>query len=157
VSFRISVASLIFSLENMSIAVSAVLKSPTISAFPSISPFVSVSTWFFTFCFWLCWVCISACELSPAAVQGLHVAMHRPPLLQSTSSREHGLSSCSMWDLSFPNQDLNLHPLHCKVDSEPLDHLYSWDCFIYTCSGTCSYCYPKCKFICLIHSEVKQY
>ena len=43
VSFRISVALLIFHLEDLSIDVSGVLKSPTLIVFPSISPFMSVS------------------------------------------------------------------------------------------------------------------
>ena len=43
VPFRISVALLIFSLEALSIDVSEVLKSPTVIAFPSVSPFMSVS------------------------------------------------------------------------------------------------------------------
>ena len=43
VSFRISVALLIFCLEDLSIDVSGVLKSPIIIVFPSVSPFTSVS------------------------------------------------------------------------------------------------------------------
>ena len=43
VSFRISVALLVFCLEDLSINVSGVLKSPTMTVFPSISPFMSVS------------------------------------------------------------------------------------------------------------------
>ena len=43
VSFRISVALLIFCLENLSIDVSGVLKSPSISVLPSISSFMFVS------------------------------------------------------------------------------------------------------------------
>ena len=43
VSFRISVALLIFCLVDLSIDVSGVLKSPTITVVPSISPFTSVS------------------------------------------------------------------------------------------------------------------
>ena len=43
VSFRISVALLIFCLEDLSIDVSGVLKSPNIIVFPSISPFMSAS------------------------------------------------------------------------------------------------------------------
>ena len=46
VSFRISFALLILSLEDLSIDVSGVLKSPTIIVFPSISPFMSVSICF---------------------------------------------------------------------------------------------------------------
>ena len=42
-SFRISVALLIFCLEDLSIDVSGVLMSPTMIVFPSISPFMSVS------------------------------------------------------------------------------------------------------------------
>ena len=42
-SFRISVALLIFCLEDLSIYVSGVVKSPTIIVFPSISPFMSVN------------------------------------------------------------------------------------------------------------------
>ena len=43
VSFRISVALWIFCLEDLSIGVSGVLRSPTIFVFPSISPFMSVN------------------------------------------------------------------------------------------------------------------
>ena len=43
VSFRISVALLVFCLEDLSMDVSGVLKSPTMIVFPSISPFMSVS------------------------------------------------------------------------------------------------------------------
>ena len=43
ISFRISVALLIFCLEDLSIDVSGVLKSPTVVVFPSISPFMSVN------------------------------------------------------------------------------------------------------------------
>ena len=43
VLFRISVALLIFDLEDLSIDVNGVLKSPTITVFPSVSPFMSVS------------------------------------------------------------------------------------------------------------------
>ena len=42
VSFRISVALLIFYLEDLSIDVSGMLKSPTLIVFPSISPLMSV-------------------------------------------------------------------------------------------------------------------
>ena len=42
VSFRVSIALLIFCLEDLSIDVSGVLKSPTIILFPSISHFMSV-------------------------------------------------------------------------------------------------------------------
>ena len=48
-SFRISVALLIFCLEDLSIDVSGALNSPTIIVFPSISPFISVSI----FCMYL--------------------------------------------------------------------------------------------------------
>ena len=43
VSFRISVALLIFCLEDLSIDVNGVLKSPTMIVFQSISPFLSVN------------------------------------------------------------------------------------------------------------------
>ena len=43
VSFRISVDLLIFCLEDLSIDVSGVLKSPSMIVFPSFSPFMSVS------------------------------------------------------------------------------------------------------------------
>ena len=43
VSFRISVALLVFCLEDLSIDVSGVLKSPTLIVFPSISPFMSAN------------------------------------------------------------------------------------------------------------------
>ena len=41
VSFRISVALLVFCLDYLSIAVRGVLRSPTMIVFPSISPFIS--------------------------------------------------------------------------------------------------------------------
>ena len=43
VSFRISVALLVFWLEDLSIAVRGVLRSPTKLVFSSISPFMSVN------------------------------------------------------------------------------------------------------------------
>ena len=43
VSFRISIALLIFCLKDLSIDVNGMLKSPTIIVFPSISPFMSVT------------------------------------------------------------------------------------------------------------------
>ena len=43
VSFRISVALLVFCLEDLSIDVSRVLKSPAMIVLPSISPFMSVN------------------------------------------------------------------------------------------------------------------
>ena len=43
VSFRISVALLVFCLEDLSIGVSGVLRSPTMIVFPSISLFMSVN------------------------------------------------------------------------------------------------------------------
>ena len=43
VSFRISVALLNFCLEDLSTVVSGVLKSPTTTVFPSISPFIPFS------------------------------------------------------------------------------------------------------------------
>ena len=46
VSFRISIALLIFCIEDLFINVSEVLNSPTIIVFSSISPFMSVSTCF---------------------------------------------------------------------------------------------------------------
>ena len=46
VSFRISVTLLIFFLEDLSIDVSGVLKSPTAVVFPSVSPFMPVSIFY---------------------------------------------------------------------------------------------------------------
>ena len=43
VSFRISVASLVFCLEDLSIDVRGVLRSPTMIVFSSMSPFMSVN------------------------------------------------------------------------------------------------------------------
>ena len=43
VAFRISVALLVFCLEDLSVGVSGVLRSPTMIVFPSISPLMSVS------------------------------------------------------------------------------------------------------------------
>ena len=43
VSFRNSVALLVFCLEDLTMDVSGVLKSPTMLVFPSISPFMSVN------------------------------------------------------------------------------------------------------------------
>ena len=51
VSFRIAVALLILCLEDLSIAVSRVLKSPTRIVFPSVSAFMSVS---------ICCMCLGA-------------------------------------------------------------------------------------------------
>ena len=46
VSFWFSVALLIFYLEDLSLDVSGVLKSPTIIVFPSASPFMSINIYF---------------------------------------------------------------------------------------------------------------
>ena len=46
VSFRLSVALLVFCLEDLSIDVRGVLRSPTMIVFPSISPFMSVNICF---------------------------------------------------------------------------------------------------------------
>ena len=43
VSFRISVALLVFCLEDLSIDMSGVLMSPTVIVFPSVSAFMSVN------------------------------------------------------------------------------------------------------------------
>ena len=57
VSFRISVALLIFGLGDLSINVSRMLKSPTIIVFPSISPFISVVLCIWGLLYWvhICW------------------------------------------------------------------------------------------------------
>ena len=55
-SLRISVVSLIFFLEDLSIDVSGVLKSPTIIVFPSISPFMSG-------CSYIRGICIDDCNI----------------------------------------------------------------------------------------------
>ena len=83
--------------------------------------------------FWLCWVFVSARGLSPVAVSGGHsssrcagLSLSRPLLLRSTGSRRAGSvvvahgASCSVACGIFPDQGLNLCPLHWQADSQPL-------------------------------------
>ena len=85
--------------------------------------------------FWLCWVFVSVRELSLVAVSGGHsssryagLALSRPLLLQSTSSRRAGSvvvahgPSCSAACGIFPDQGSNPCPLHWQADSQPLRH-----------------------------------
>ena len=85
--------------------------------------------------FWLCWVFVYVRGLSPAAASGGHsssrcvgLSLSWPLLLRSTGSRRagsvvvaHGLS-CSEARGIFPDQGLNLCPLHWQADSQPLCH-----------------------------------
>ena len=85
--------------------------------------------------FWLCWVFISVCGLSPVAASGGHsssrctgLSLSRPLLLRSTGSRvagsvvvAHG-PSCSMACGILPDQGANPCPLHRQADSQPLRH-----------------------------------
>ena len=85
--------------------------------------------------FWLCWVFVSVLGLSLVAASGGHsslwcvsLSLSRPLLLQSTGSRcagsvvvAHG-PSCSTACGIFPDQALNLCPLHWQADSQPVHH-----------------------------------
>ena len=94
-----------------------------------------LSTFFFFFNLWLCWVFVSVRELSLLAASGGHsssrctgLSLSRPLLLQSTGSRRAGSvivahgPSCSGACGIFPDQGSNLCPLHWQADSQPLCH-----------------------------------
>ena len=83
--------------------------------------------------FWLCWVFVSVWGLSLVVASGDHssswcagLSLSRPILLRSTSSRHAGSAvvahgpSCSAACGIFPDQGLNLCPLHWQADSQPL-------------------------------------
>ena len=85
--------------------------------------------------FWLCWDFVSVRGLSPVVASGGHssspcagLSLSRPLPLRSTGSRRagsvlvaHGLS-CSVACEIFPDQGMNLCPLHWQADSQPLRH-----------------------------------
>ena len=101
--------------------------------------FGRVGSFFFKFYlfiyFWVCWVFVSVRGLSLVAASGGHssswcagLSLSQPLLLRSTGSRcegsvivAHG-PSCSAACGIFPNQGLNLCPLHWQADSQPLRH-----------------------------------
>ena len=95
VSFKISVA-LIFCLEDLSIDVSRVLKSPTIIVL-SVFPFMYISIFFLFkfiyFYFWLRWVFVAARGLSLVAANGgvLVFAVHGLLIAVASLVAEHGL------------------------------------------------------------------
>ena len=85
--------------------------------------------------FWLCWVFVSVRGLSPVVASGGHsssrctgLSVSRPLPLRSTGSRHAGSvvvahgPSCSTACGIFPDQGLNLCPLHWQADSQPLCH-----------------------------------
>ena len=91
-----------------------------------------------------CWVFVSVQGLSLVAASGGHsssrcagLSLSRPLLLRSTSSRRTGSvvvahgPSCSMACGIFPDQGLNLCPLHWQADSQPLRHQGSPNCFFF--------------------------
>ena len=84
---------------------------------------------------WLCWVFVSVRGLSPVAASRGHsssrcasLSLSRRLLLRSTGSRRAGSvivaqgPSCSAACGIFPDQGLNLCPLHWQADSQPLRH-----------------------------------
>ena len=84
---------------------------------------------------WLCWVFVSVRGLSLVVACGGHsssrcadLSLSRPLLLRSTGSRRSGSvvvahgPSCSAARGIFPDQGLNLCPLHWQTDSQPLRH-----------------------------------
>ena len=118
---------------------------------PHLLPTLPTPTLYLSFlfvCFWLGWVFVAVCSLSLVVVSGIcspgacrGFSLRWRPLLWSTSSRARGLQelrllrSCRTW-LSCPiacgitlDQGSNPYPLHCKVDSQPLDRQGS-PCFI---------------------------
>ena len=79
-SFRFFVILLIFSLEDLSIDVSAVLKSP-ITVFLLISPFMSVSIFYVFFALvlaaYMLTSVISSLVLIPIIIYNVHVSLYR--------------------------------------------------------------------------------
>ena len=100
------------------------------------SPFLFFLNFIYLFIyFWLCCVFISVRGLSLVAASGGHsslrctgLSLSWPLLLQSTGSRHTGSvavahgPSCSAACGIFPDQGLNLCPLHWQADSQPLCH-----------------------------------
>ena len=107
-----------------------------------VSPMLSPGFFFFliifkliNFCFWLCWVFISARGLSLVAASGgpssslcAGLSLSRPLLLRSTGSRRagsvvvvHGPSRSAACGI-FQDQGSNPCPLHWQADSQPLRH-----------------------------------
>ena len=98
---------------------------------------------------WLCWVFIAAHGLSLVAASGGHsssrcvgFSLSRPLLLRSTGSRRAGSvivahgPSCSAACGIFPDQGLNLCPLHWQADSQQLHHQGSpnvWTLLCFIC------------------------
>ena len=99
---------------------------------------ISLLSFFFFNYFWLCWVFVAALRLSLVAASGGYSSLRCAGfslrwllLLWSTGSRHEGFSSCGArasvvvaHGLScsvacgiFPDQGLNLCPLHWQVDS----------------------------------------
>ena len=80
--------------------------------------------------FWLCWVFVAACGLSPVVLSGgysllrcMGFSLQRLLLLQSTGSTVVVLGlSCSVACGIFPNQGWNPCPLYWQVHSYPLYH-----------------------------------
>ena len=84
---------------------------------------------------WLCWVFVSVRGLSLVAASGGHsslrcvgLSVSRPLQLRSTGSRcagsvvvAHGPNHSAACGI-FPDQGLNLCPLHWQADSQPLRH-----------------------------------
>ena len=78
----------------------------------------------FCFVFWLCWVFVAVCRLSPVAAHGL--LMMVASQLWSMSSRCSGFSSCGMWA-----QQLHQHLI---FNYKNFSTLLRWVSF--TCSKT---------------------
>ena len=76
------------------------------------------------------WVSVAALRLSLVAVSGGYSSLRCPDfslrwllLLQSVGFRHLGFSNCDARACGlFPDQGLNLCPLHWQVGSQPLDH-----------------------------------
>ena len=62
---------------------------------------------------WWCQIFVAVCRVFYWGIQTLH----RSYWLRLGSCRIRTKFLHSMWDLMFPHQGLNLHPLHCREDS----------------------------------------
>ena len=95
--------------------------------------------------FWLCWVFVSVRGLSLVVASGGHsssrcmgLSLSQPLLLWSTVSRRAGSvvvahrPSCSAACGIFPDQGLNLCPLHWQADPQPLRHQGSPVMWVFT-------------------------
>ena len=149
VSFKACVSLFIFILDDLSIGESGVLKSPTMTVLPSISPFMAVIiclmyvgciNMYNCYIFFLDWSldhyvvsffvsCISLYLFYLFFfLQYAGLSLLWPLLLRSTGSGRtgsaamaHGISRSAACGI-FPDRGMNPCPLHRQADSQPLRH-----------------------------------